>query len=70
MGSQREAASGADVLTTMEKAKSQFAGPEIFGKTLGIIGLGAIGAKVADAALASGHEHRGLRPLPERPAPP
>ena len=34
-----EAASGADVLTTMEKAKSQFAGPEIFGKTLGIIGL-------------------------------
>ena len=50
----REAASGADVLTTMEKAKSQFAGPEIFGKTLGIIGLGAIGAKVADAALGLG----------------
>ena len=49
-----EAASGADVLTTMEKAKSQFAGPEIFGKTLGIIGLGAIGAKVADAALGLG----------------
>lgn len=58
----REAASGADVLTTMEKAKSQFAGPEIMGKTLGIIGLGAIGAKVADAALALGMSIVGYDP--------
>ena len=57
-----EAASGADVLTTMEKAKSQFAGPEIFGKTLGIIGLGAIGAKVADAALGLGMNIVGYDP--------
>ena len=33
-----------------EKAKKQFAGGEIMGKTLGVIGLGAIGAKVAQAA--------------------
>ena len=58
----REAASGADLLTTMEKAKSQFAGPEIFGKTLGIIGLGAIGAKVADAALGLGMNIVGYDP--------
>ena len=58
----REAASGADVLTTMEKAKSQFAGPEIFGKTLGTIGLGAIGAKVADAALGLGMNIVGYDP--------
>ena len=58
----REAASGADVLTTMEKAQSQFAGPEIFGKTLGIIGLGAIGAKVADAALGLGMNIVGYDP--------
>ncbi|MEY8314066.1 3-phosphoglycerate dehydrogenase [Adlercreutzia muris] len=35
-----------------EKAKKQFAGGEIMGKTLGVIGLGAIGAKVAQAAEA------------------
>ena len=58
----QEAASGADVLTTMEKAKSQFAGPEILGKTLGIIGLGAIGARVADAALALGMNIVGYDP--------
>ena len=58
----QEAASGADVLTTMEKAKSQFAGPEILGKTLGIIGLGAIGARVADAALALGMSIVGYDP--------
>ena len=38
----------------VEKGKSQFAGPEIMGKTLGIIGLGAIGVKVANAAHALG----------------
>ncbi len=39
---------------SMEKAKSAFAGSEILGKTLGIIGLGAIGALVANAAGALG----------------
>ncbi|MBR2521357.1 MAG: 3-phosphoglycerate dehydrogenase [Oscillospiraceae bacterium] len=34
----------------VEKKKSAFAGPELFGKTLGVIGLGAIGALVAKAA--------------------
>lgn len=58
----QEAAAGNDVGTTMEKAKSRFAGPEIWGKTLGIIGLGAIGAKVADAALALGMNIIGYDP--------
>ena len=58
----QEAAAGHDVAATMEKAKSQFAGPEILGKTLGIIGLGAIGAKVADAALALGMNIIGYDP--------
>lgn len=39
---------------SMEKAKSAFAGTEIMGKTLGVIGLGAIGALVAQAAGALG----------------
>lgn len=38
----------------VEKGKGQFAGSEIMGKTLGIIGLGAIGVKVANAAVALG----------------
>lgn len=41
-----------DVSGQVEKGKKQFAGTEIEGKTLGIIGLGAIGAKVANAAHA------------------
>ena len=41
---------GANVGKLVEKGKSNFAGPEIMGKTLGVIGLGAIGALVADAA--------------------
>lgn len=39
---------------TMEKAKSKFAGNEILGKTVGIIGLGAIGALVAQACASLG----------------
>lgn len=45
---------GENVGKLVEKGKSQFAGPEILGKTLGIIGLGAIGLKVAESALALG----------------
>ncbi len=40
----------------IEKGKGQFAGTEIMGKTLGIIGLGAIGRLVAESALALGME--------------
>ncbi len=64
----REALSDNDVAVTMEKAKSNFAGPEILGKTLGIIGLGAIGAKVADAALALGMSIVGYDPFLSVPA--
>ncbi len=47
---------------TMEKAKSKFAGTEIQGKTLGIIGLGAIGVLVANAATALGMKVIGCDP--------
>lgn len=47
----------------VEKGKSQFAGPEIKGKTLGIIGLGAIGCLVANAALAIGMKVVGVDPF-------
>ena len=43
-----------DVAADVEKGKKQFAGTEIAGKTLGIIGLGAIGAKIANDAYALG----------------
>ena len=39
-------------LKTVEKGKNQFVGPEIKGKTLGVVGLGAIGVLVANAARA------------------
>lgn len=43
-----------DVAADVEKGKKQFAGTEIMGKTVGVIGLGAIGAKIANAAEALG----------------
>lgn len=42
--------SGDDIPSLVEKGKSAFAGPEIEGKTLGVVGLGAIGVRVANAA--------------------
>ncbi len=45
---------GENVGKLVEKGKSNFAGPEILGKTLGIVGLGAIGALVAQSASALG----------------
>lgn len=45
-----------------EKAKKAFAGTEIMGKKLGVIGLGAIGVKVANAAVALGMEVYGYDP--------
>ncbi len=50
------------IAAAVEKGKSQFAGPEISGKTLGIIGLGAIGVLVADAAVALGMKVIGYDP--------
>lgn len=47
----------------VEKGKSQFAGPEIKGKTLGVIGLGAIGALVANAAVSLGMDVIGYDPF-------
>lgn len=55
--------SGADFSKLVEKGKSQFVGPEIMGKKLGVIGLGAIGAKVANAASALGMEVIGSDPF-------
>lgn len=48
---------------TMEKAKSKFAGKEIQGKKLGVIGLGAIGVLVANAANRLGMEVIGCDPF-------
>ena len=45
---------GVDVTTVVEKGKSAFIGPEIYKKTLGVIGLGAIGSLVANLALSLG----------------
>lgn len=53
---------GDDVDKQIEKGKSNFAGCEIKGKTLGIIGLGAIGILVANAAYALGMEVIGYDP--------
>ena len=51
------------VAKAVEKGKSAFAGHEILGKTLGVIGLGAIGAMVADTALALGMNVVGCDPF-------
>lgn len=47
----------------VEKGKSQFVGPEIKGKTLGVIGLGAIGILVANCAVALGMDVIGFDPF-------
>ena len=52
----------ADVAKSVEKGKSAFAGNEIMGKTLGVIGLGAIGGLVANAAKSLGMEVIGCDP--------
>ncbi len=53
---------GDDVAKQVEKGKSNFAGNEIYGKTLGVIGLGAIGILVANAAHALGMDVIGYDP--------
>lgn len=52
----------ADVAKATEKEKKKFAGSEIMGKKLGVIGLGAIGVKVANAAKHLGMEVYGYDP--------
>ena len=54
--------SGEDVAKQAEKGKSNFAGIEIAGKTLGVVGLGAIGRAVADACAALGMKVQGYDP--------
>ncbi len=54
---------GAEVPALVEKGKAQFVGPEIMGKTLGVIGLGAIGVMVANSATALGMKVLGYDPF-------
>jgi len=54
---------GDDIAKQVEKGKSQFVGNEIIGKTLCVLGLGAIGRKVAIAANALGMEVVGYDPF-------
>lgn len=51
-----------EVLPLVEQGKKQFVGPELAGKTLGVIGLGAIGVMVANAARALGMRVIGYDP--------
>ena len=59
LGSMNDAAA---MHALLEKEKARFAGGELRGKTLGIVGLGAIGSMVADAALALGMKVLGHDP--------
>ena len=52
----------ANIAKSVEKSKKAFAGHEIKGKKLGVIGLGAIGAEVANAAVALGMDVYGYDP--------
>ena len=54
---------GAEVGKMVEKGKSNFAGCEIMGKTLGLIGLGAIGGKLANIAISLGMNVIGYDPF-------
>ena len=57
------AGKGDEIPALAEKGKSQFVGPELKGKTLGVIGLGAIGAMVANTAIALGMNVIGYDPF-------
>lgn len=58
-----QSAAGADVAAVVEKGKAAYVGPEIMGKTLGVVGLGAIGVLVANAAAALGMKIVGYDPF-------
>ncbi|MBQ9690689.1 MAG: 3-phosphoglycerate dehydrogenase [Eggerthellaceae bacterium] len=59
----KENAADENIAKSAEKAKKQFAGGEIFGKTLGVIGLGAIGRLVVQSAEALGMNVVGYDPF-------
>ena len=59
----KSAKEDADIAKNVEKEKSKFAGTELKGKTIGIIGLGAIGALVANAAVSLGMNVIGYDPF-------
>lgn len=59
----REHAGEADLAKLVEKEKKRFAGSEIAGKTLGVVGLGAIGVMVSNAAVAMGMRVVGFDPF-------
>ena len=59
----REQKENENIAKDMEKAKKKFAGRELRGKKLGVIGLGAIGAEVANAAASLGMEVYGYDPF-------
>lgn len=58
----RQVEDGVDVTSVVEKGKAAFVGPELIGKTLGVIGLGAIGSKVANIAIEMGMHVLGYDP--------
>ncbi|MBQ5954238.1 MAG: phosphoglycerate dehydrogenase [Lachnospiraceae bacterium] len=58
----RENRTREDIAKAAEKAKKAFAGHELYGKTLGVIGLGAVGALVANAAVDLGMKVYGYDP--------
>ena len=58
-----QSAAGADVAAVVEKGKAAYVGPEIMGKTLGVMGLGAIGVLVANATAALGMKIVGYDPF-------
>lgn len=58
----KESSQDEDIAKNAEKEKKRFAGSEIKGKKLGVIGLGAIGGKVANAAIDLGMEVYGFDP--------
>lgn len=59
----RENADDENIAKAAEKAKKQFAGQEIKGKKLGVVGLGAIGAEVANVAVELGMDVYGYDPF-------
>ena len=58
-----QAKQGIDVTAVVEKGKSAFAGPELYKKTLGVVGLGAVGSLVANTALSLGMDVYGYDPF-------
>ena len=59
----QQVAAGVDVTTVVEKGKAAFIGPELYKKSLGVIGLGAIGSLVANIALSLGMDVYGYDPF-------